>query len=182
MSDTAIRGCKKLVIGTSHIDDPVSVSVRPDISEGRRHEFRNEDGELILWDEPDILVGIELGFSKAVLDANVVLLIAGGSVSGGVYEAPRIDEQSSGQGDFFKAELYVSRYEAGVSDEHSVKDYLKITFPYCTGSAPSFQAAGRLFIVPEFTIYAHNDLDEYGEVKADADGPYSLEFVDNLPS
>ena len=184
-----IRGCKLLTIQRSgvapyYIHDPVSLSVTPDIVSGDRHEFRSASGRLVLWDEPDVMVGVELRFSQAVLDATTVRLMCGGSVSGGVYSAPSITDQTSGK-PLFEAVLYVSRYEAGITHEGAVKDYLKMTFPYCTGYAPGFTAVGRAFLVPEFSIYAEADqdvLDEYGEIGEYGEGPYSFEFIASLPS
>jgi hypothetical protein len=158
------------------IDTAQEVSVEAEVVEGESGELRGGDRILVRIEEDDIVVGAELGFTDARFDAKATELIAGGTL---IYDgndpdviigwdSPKIEEQYSKKP--FEAEVFVQAFNA----EGGREAYLRYTFRYCKGSAPSITHGDQEWGTPEFTLKAR-------ENPSTKESTYKKEFVSVLP-
>jgi len=153
-------------------------SVEPEIVEGESGELRGGDRVLARFEEHDVVVGVNVTFTDARMDAVAARIIAGGQLltqddgQGGQtvigYVAPTIEEQA--QRIPFQAELYVANF----NKSGGVDGYVKYTFPYCIGYAPSIEHQDQEWAAPEFEIRAR-------ENPSSGESYCRWEFVDSLP-
>jgi len=143
------------------LEVPQEAGVEPDIMEGARDELRGGDRLVAIIEDEDYMVGLDITFNNAALDAEAIQILAGGGelITEGEtddvvgYESPTIEDQHDGRAPF-QAKLYVAQYAEGFSEREEIQGYIEFTFPYCKGQIPSVSAAGQTFMVPSFTIEA----------------------------
>lgn len=185
-----LKGCRGLILTPLNPDGSMptsptkhavktaqSVSVELETVEGESGELRGGDRVLARFEEHDVVVGANLTFTDARFDAQVAQIIGGGQLittTEGTDErvigwaAPTIEEQ--GQRTPFQLEVYVANY----NKSGGVDGFLKYTFPYCIGYAPSIEHQDQEWGTPEFEIRAR-------ENPATGESYVRKEFVDQLP-
>lgn len=156
-----------------------SASVEPETVEGESGELRGGDRVLARFEEHDVVVGVNITFTDARMDAMAAQIIAGGQLitqddgSGNQqvigYAAPTIEEQA--QRIPFQAELYVANF----NKSGGVDGFIKYTFPYCIGYAPSIEHQDQEWGTPEFEIRCR-------ENPATGESYCRWEFVEQLPA
>lgn len=145
--------------------------------EGESGELRGGDRVLARYEDPDVVVGYNITFTDARMDAEAAKIIGGGQLitqTEGTdervigYAVPTIEEQA--QRIPFQAELYVANFNAS----GGVDGFIKYTFPYCIGFSPNIDHQDQEWGTPEFEIRARQN-------PATGESCMRWEFVDQLP-
>ena len=185
-----LRGCRGLMITglnadgsvpatpvTHWVDTSQEASIEMEMVEGASSDLRGGDRLLTRVEDNDTNVGVNLSFTDARFDAQVLSMLAGGTlITTGTapdeeiigWEAPKIADQSAKIP--VKVELYVQSFNA----EGGREAYLKYTFPYCIGTIGSVTHTDQDWGTPEFSFKAR-------ENGSTGDSAYTKEFVSALP-
>lgn len=186
-----LKGCRGLVLIPLNADGSMpasperygiktsqTVSVEPETVDGESGELRGGDRVLARFEEHDVAVGMNLTFTNARFDAKASVIIAGGTlieVAEGAdtrivgWEAPTVADQATRIP--FQAEVYVSNFNSS----GGLDGYLRYTFPYCIGYAPSIEHEDQDWGTPEFEIRAR-------ENPKTGQSYVQKQFVDALPA
>lgn len=152
------------------IETPQQANVTPVVSQGQSQELRGGDRLLAVVQEDDEYVGMDIQFTDAVINGDVLAVIAGGTFQAGVYTPPAMGTRRT----HFQVELYVARYAEGSNHDSDIIGFIRFDFPNVSGSLPSFNAQQRGFLVPQLTLRARDNQEEEARF-------WSFEEVASLP-
>lgn len=160
------------------ITTPQAVGIEPETIEGERTELRGGDVVLLEAKEHDVITGYTLTLKDAKFDIEATLHLCGGTLIEETiettdyntgWEHPTISEQATRTP--CKIEIYVQNFNSGGSQD----SYIKYTFYYCIGYAPSLEHNDQEWSTPELTIDSKPNATQATSV-------YHKEFVDALPA
>lgn len=185
-----MRGCRGLLITALNadgstpavpdkywVDTAQTARVETVVVEGETSDLRGGDRLLVQVEENDVVTGVDLGFTDARFDAQLVKVFMGGTlITTGAgneeeiigWEAPTVAAQAEKIP--VQAELYVQSFNS----EGGREAYLVYTFPYCTGVMGSIDHSDQDWGTPEFNLKAR-------ENPSTGSSAYSKKFVDDLP-
>lgn len=185
-----MRGCRGLLITGLNpdgsmpenpvrywIDTAQEASIETEVVEGEQSDLRGGDRLLARVEENDVVTGVNLSFTNARFDAQVVQLFMGGTLITEVvgeteeiigWEAPTVAAQAEKRP--VQAELYVQSFNS----EGGREAYLRYKFPYCIGVLGSVEHSDQEWGTPEFSLKAR-------ENPSTGASAYSKQFVEDLP-
>lgn len=151
-------------------ETPQSANISNQWIDGQRQELRGGDRLVATIEEQDELAGVQVQFTNAEMPGDALALLGGGTYEGTKYTPPRVGEVVPP----VIVELFVARYGQGSQSEGSILGYRKWTFYHAKGRVPDYNAQGRNFMTPQFSINCTEN--------QKADEPiYDFEDVANLP-
>lgn len=158
------------------IDTAQEVGIDAEVVDGESADLRGGDRLLVRLEEDDVVVGATLTFRDARFDAKAAEVVGGGTLIYDAvtdeiigWDAPTITQQANKVP--FAAHVYVQSFNAQGGREA----YLKYSFRYCKGRAPTLTHTDQDWGTPEFTVKAT-------ENPATGLSTYKKEFVASLPA
>ncbi len=168
-----LRGCRGILVTELGADGSIpevperlwvntsqEASIEAEIVEGETTDLRGGDRLLVQVQENDIVLGMNIDFTDARFDAELLELIMGGTlITTGAppdeevigWEGPKVEEQTDDIP--FQAELFVQSFNA----EGGREAYLKYKFPYCTATMGGIDHSDQEWGTPSFSLRAREN-------------------------
>jgi hypothetical protein len=138
------------------------MSLTPVYIDGAETIQRGGDAIKAVVKEDDTFVGVDLTLDFADLEPNLKAAIAGGTVNGDKWEAPKDDTEKP-----YPFRLEVWQAVETESDSESTQDgYLLHEFAYCQGRLGNLNANQQAFSNDQFTIRARKNASDPSAIEA----------------
>jgi hypothetical protein len=124
-------------------DTASEIDVEPILSAGKRDILRVKNKIHGINQTEDIVIGYKLKLTDNTFNLDVMALVDGGTISGGVYSS--IPAGQVVDKDPFTLEVYTEE-----KDYSRTTGYTKFTWKHCKGKVPKYKVKDGDFIVPEF--------------------------------